>query len=46
MCKSCQVLIGCSCYCKDEWHSPIPTNESTREEYCSKCNHTIRSTGM
>ncbi len=44
MCKSCQVLIGCSCYCKKEWHSSVGNNmRNADERFCSRCNHTLNA---
>ena len=40
MCKVCQTMIGCSCYCKDIWRATEYNNTTKKEEqYCSKCNH-------
>ncbi len=43
MCKACHAMIGCSCYCKKEWHANV--NEGStggKGEFCTKCNHPFR----
>ncbi len=44
MCKTCETLIGCSCYCKDSWHSTAYNQAKKKDEpFCAKCNHALPS---